>query len=74
MKKEIYDEIINKMLLVAPELDVRYAKMIAWYNSVELSEQDSKELDEIRRMYSLDDEPNPGLTIVFEELLVPFFR
>ena len=73
MKKETYDEIIKEMLSVAPELNVRYAKMIAWYGSIELSEQDAEELNEIRKVHSLDDNPDPGLTIVLEELLVPFF-
>lgn len=67
-------KIIPDLLLSVPELELPYQKMVneEEQSAPQLSQQDIEELNQISRLHNLPkrDLNKPGVTIVFEQLLV----
>lgn len=65
-------KVIDELIIVVPEIREEYEEMVLYEQSVELSIEDIKELEEIAQMHNITADLNlPGDTIVFENVFVP---
>ncbi len=71
-----YNNVLPRLLIAVPEIRENYEEMLRENNSAHLlwTEQDSIDMHEINQLHGLSEtvQSSPGLTLVMENLLIPF--